>query len=109
MRRIIWWTLTLCGAVTIGSASTAAQEPRLQGRVPEPVRQTIDLLLDSARTRGLPTEPLVDRALEGATKGASGDRIVAAVRRLAGESLRNRTEDASDVLDDVDVVDDEGE
>jgi hypothetical protein len=85
MRRIIRWTIALVGAVTVGSASTHAQEPRLQGRIPEPARQTIDLLLDSARARGLPTEPLVDRALEGAVKGATGDRIVAAVRRLAGE------------------------
>jgi hypothetical protein len=82
---MIRWTIALVGAVMVGSASTHAQEPRLQGRVSEPWRRTIDLLLDSARARGLPTEPLVDRALEGAIKGAPGDRIVAAVRRLAGE------------------------
>jgi hypothetical protein len=33
----------------------------------------------------LPTEPLVDRALEGVAKGADPDRILAAVRRLSGE------------------------
>src|SRR5207249_1833573 len=33
----------------------------------------------------LPTEPLVQRALEGATKRASGDVIVTAVRRLAAD------------------------
>src|SRR6266446_1085311 len=33
---------------------------------------------------GLPVEPIIQRALEGATKGASGARIVAAVRRRAG-------------------------
>jgi hypothetical protein len=85
MRPILRWTIALFGAVTVGWASAAAQEPRLHGRIPEPARQTVDLLLDSARAQGLPTEPLVDRALEGATKGASGDLIVAAVRRLAGE------------------------
>jgi hypothetical protein len=40
-------------------------------------------LVDSARAAALPTEPLVQRALEGATKRATADRIVAAVRRLA--------------------------
>src|SRR5256886_4596409 len=42
-------------------------------------------LVDSAHTAMLPTEPLVQRALEGATKRASGDAIVAAVRRLAAD------------------------
>ena len=62
-----------------------AQEPRLQGRLPDDVRVEVDVVLTQAREAGLPTEPLVDRALEGATKGASGERILAAVRRLAGE------------------------
>ncbi|NIM52608.1 MAG: hypothetical protein GTN78_05980 [Gemmatimonadales bacterium] len=65
--------------------SALGQEPRLVGRVPEPIRTQIDALLDSARAAGLPTEPLVDRALEGASKGAAGDRILAAARRLAGD------------------------
>ena len=39
--------------------------------------------MDSARGDGLPVEPLIQRALEGATKSAPGARIVAAVRRLA--------------------------
>lgn len=64
---------------------SSAQEPRFTGRLPEPARVQVDALLDAARTEGLPIEPLVDRALEGASKGAPGDRIVAAVRRLAEE------------------------
>jgi hypothetical protein len=66
-------------------ARAAAQEPRLVGRLPDAVRVQVDAVLDSARVLGLPTEPLVDRALEGASKGADGARILAAVRRLAGE------------------------
>src|SRR5205085_548231 len=46
-------------------------------------RPIVAALVDSARAAALPTEPLVQRALEGATKRATGDRIVAAVRRLA--------------------------
>jgi len=61
------------------------QEPRLLGRVPDPARAQVDAILDAARVRGLPVEPLVDRALEGATKGAPPAAIVAAVTRLRDE------------------------
>jgi hypothetical protein len=61
------------------------QEPRLSGRVPEAVRARVDATLDAARARGLPVEPLVDRALEGAAKGAPPAAIVAAVTRLMDE------------------------
>jgi hypothetical protein len=59
-----------------------AQEPRLIGRLSDSARVQVDAILDSARREGLPTEPLVDRALEGASKRAPDDRIVGAVRRL---------------------------
>ncbi len=65
----------------------SAQEPRLVGRLPDAVRVQVDSVLDSARAVGLPTEPIVDRALEGAAKGASGDLIRSAVLRL-WEELR---------------------
>ncbi len=68
-----------------GSSWAEAQEPRLVGRLPADARLHVDAILDSARSLGLPIEPLVDRALEGASKQASGERIVTAVRRLAGE------------------------
>ena len=80
--------LSLIAAATLAAgtgARAAAQEPRFIGRLPDAVRVQVDAVLDSARALGLPTEPLVDRALEGASKGADGARIVAAVRRLAGE------------------------
>lgn len=79
-------SLIIAAGLAGGSrAPAAAQEPRLAGRLPDPVRVQVDALLDSARAAGLPTEPLVDRALEGASKRADGARIVTAVRRLAGE------------------------
>jgi hypothetical protein len=48
-------------------------------------------VVDSARAVGLPSEPLIQRALEGATKGAPGPRIVTAVRRLATDLGTART------------------
>ncbi len=62
----------------------AAQDARL-ARLDSAARASVAAIVDSARAAGLPSEPLVERALEGATKGAPGDRIVAAVRRLAGD------------------------
>jgi len=79
-------TLGLAAALGVGWAGRAlAQDPRLQGRVPESVRGAINQLVSAARADGLPTEPLVDRALEGASKGAEAQRILAAVQRLEGE------------------------
>ena len=75
----------LAAILSTVAASAFAQELRLEGRVPESVRAEIDAILDSARAQGIPTEPLVDRALEGASKGASGELIIAAVHRLADD------------------------
>ena len=60
----------------------AVQDPRL-GRLDPETRSLVVSVVDSARAVGLPGEPLIQRALEGVTKGAQGPRIVAAVRRLA--------------------------
>lgn len=57
-------------------------DPRL-ARLDPAVRPVVAALVDSARAAGLPTEPLIQRALEGTSKRAAGDRVVAAVRRLA--------------------------
>jgi len=60
----------------------AAQDPRLE-RLDPATRSLVVSVVDSAKAVGLPGEPLIQRALEGATKGALGPRIVTAVRRLA--------------------------
>ena len=73
-------------AATLVAGPVAAQagrlDPRLD-RLDSISRPMVAALVDSARAAALPTEPLVQRALEGATKRATADRIVAAVRRLA--------------------------
>jgi hypothetical protein len=67
------------GAVLIFASTVVARMVGAQGVVAPEVR----VVIDSARAAGLPTEPLVDKALEGAAKLATTDRIVAAVRVLA--------------------------
>lgn len=61
-----------------------AQDPRLARLDPE-TRVAVAGIVDSAQRAGLPSESLVQRALEGVAKGASGERITTAVRRLAAD------------------------
>jgi hypothetical protein len=67
-----------------------AQTERLAGRLDERTRAAVAALADSARLLGLPADPLVNKALEGASKGADGARIVAAVRALSADLARAR-------------------
>ena len=77
-------TLALAAALLLAGVARA-QDPRLMHRLDSTTLAAVGALMDSARTAGLPVEPLVQRTLEGAAKHAEPDRIVAAVRRLAGE------------------------
>ncbi len=91
MRYSMRW---LSGVVLLVCAPVAgAQDARLQQRLDAVTAAQVGAILDSARAAGLPTRSLTSKALEGASKGAAGARIVAAVSRLAG-SLRS----ARDVL-----------
>lgn len=71
-------------ALLLVVAQNPAQDARYERLDPD-TRARVVVLVDSARAAGLPSEPLIQRALEGATKNAAGDRIVAAVRRLAAD------------------------
>lgn len=88
-RRLVAAFVLATGLSTVASRARA-QDPRLEGRVPEATRVEIEAVLDSARARELPTEPLVDRALEGASKEAPPELILAAVSRLADEMAAAR-------------------
>ena len=80
--------LSLC--LVAPFARVAAQgDPRLE-RLDEATRPIVVALIDSARAVGLPVNPLVERALEGAIKGAPGATIATAVRRLAADLGRAR-------------------
>src|SRR6266850_6049076 len=62
-------------------ASAGAVDPRLTARLDKSTARAVQSEIDRARVEGLPTEPLVLKALEGAAKGASGRKIAAVVRR----------------------------
>jgi hypothetical protein len=70
--------------------AAAAQDARLTERLDTATASSVQQVVDAARSAGLPTEPLVQKALEGGTLGASGARIVAAVEALHGQLGRAR-------------------
>jgi hypothetical protein len=74
--------LLLFPAAICASQLAAQQDAtaRLAGRVPPAVAVAVRALADSAAARGLPADPLVDKAIEGGAKGVAPERVVAAVR-----------------------------
>lgn len=76
-----------CTAHLVPWRATSAQrdiDTRL-ARLDSTTRVIVAGVVDSARRARLPMEPLIDKALEGAQKGADGGRIVTAVRGLYAE------------------------
>jgi len=84
---VIALTLLLATA----ASSAAGQQPardatslaRLERSLDAETYRAVVRVIEQARARALPTDPLVDRALEGAMKRAPGPRISAAVSTLA--------------------------
>jgi hypothetical protein len=73
--------------LSVHPAALGAQDPRLD-RLDSSTRTQVKTVLTTAQKRGLPVEPLVQKALEGSSKRASGPRIVAAVEALLGDLSR---------------------
>ncbi len=72
-------------AALLAAAPLAAQDARLEERLPPGALPGVTATVAEARGQGLPTEPLVQRALEGAARGVEAERIVAAVREQAAQ------------------------
>jgi hypothetical protein len=86
--RVVAAMMTLLAVFTVMSA---AQSDNLAGRFPAVTETALRTLIDSARAEGLPTEPLVQRALEGVSRGAEPSRVLLAVRGLLGRLSVART------------------
>jgi hypothetical protein len=72
-------TMMLASAAGAGSDPTP-EEARLQARLDPDAAHAVIELIRSARAAGLPTQPLVGRAFEGASRGAPSAVIIGAVR-----------------------------
>src|SRR5262245_55056795 len=86
--RLRYWTALaalalLLPAPAVLAADAATDAARLKGRLEPMAEASVLAIVDSARAAGLPTSPLVARALEGASQQARSDAIVTEVRRLA--------------------------
>jgi hypothetical protein len=77
----MWLAAALIGLV-VGRAG-ADVDARLIQRLDPATAAAVGQIVESARTAGIPTGPLIATALEGSRKGAPGERIVLAVRRHA--------------------------
>jgi hypothetical protein len=90
--------LALVGSI-LSAPAAFAQDARLRDRLDPETAGRVEQMVDSARKLGLPTEPLVQKALEGKSKGAPNARIVTAVDALldalagARASLGSRSSD----------------
>ena len=86
--RILLSTLIIASALARPvHAQEALRVSDLDGRVSPALATRIRALTDSAGAARLPVSPLVDKALEGASKHAPDERIVAAVQSVLS-SLR---------------------
>ncbi len=82
------------GLALIGAARVAyAQQPADELSVDREAAAQLDRILSSARARGLPTEPIVAKARQGALLRTPSPRIVA-----AAQAVSRRLEEARDAL-----------
>ena len=90
MKRWLGLALSACLVLPLPAQSVRG---RLEGRIPSTAIPAVDSLIQLAAQDGLPTEPLIQKALEGGAKHVAGPLIVAAVQLSLGQ-LR----DARDLL-----------
>jgi hypothetical protein len=77
------WVLIL--ALLAEPLAAQAARARLEGRIPDVAVPPVDSLVQVASGEGLPTEPLIQKALEGGAKHVTAPRIVAAVQVSLGQ------------------------
>ena len=77
--------LVLIGLFAVGALQGQEPRTRLAGRVPPAALSALDSIVLLADHEGIPTEPLIQKALEGGAKGAPPATIVAAVGESASQ------------------------
>lgn len=77
----LWAVLALLGT----PLTAQSVQGRLEGRIPSDAVPVVDSLVQVALHEGLPSEPLVQKALEGGAKQVPSPRIVAAVQASLGQ------------------------
>jgi hypothetical protein len=97
--KVIWLAIALAaGGPPLHGLVAQDVAARLEGRVPPNVARAVQGIAQDARARGLPVEPLIQKAIEGGAKGVPADRVIAAVQVLAA-----RLDDARSALRDAGI------
>src|SRR2546422_100324 len=68
-----------------GAARATTARPGVEGRIPSGAIPGVDSLTQFASRGGPPTEPLIQKALEGGAKHVAGRGIIAAVQVSLGQ------------------------
>jgi hypothetical protein len=89
MRRLLQAGAMLLFAGALSASAANTDDPRLL-RLDPTTREAVSAAIDGARREGLPTEPLVDKALEGLSKNAPGQAIVRVVNSWLTDLRRAR-------------------
>jgi len=84
LRRSLRVSLGVGGLLIASTLSAGAQDTDPLAKLEQNNRVIIELLIDSAKTAGLPSQPLLSKALEGIAKKAPSRSIVDAVRKTLG-------------------------
>lgn len=91
MRWVGWCVAAMLTTASLASAQRQGDQlAQLSKALDAPTRTAVLAIVDSARVEHLPAGLLINKALEGAGKRASGPRIIAAVRALARELHESR-------------------
>jgi hypothetical protein len=94
MRKLMGFAVLVVALTAPPNAAVAlAQDARLTERLDAATRDSVWQLVEGARADKLPTEPLIQKALEGSSRAAAPAQIVRAVR-----GLRNRLSVARSAL-----------
>lgn len=75
--------ITLLALALLSMQQGTGVAQRLAGRVPPQIASLVEELGTAASARGLPIDPLVQKAIEGSAKGVAPERVATAVRLVA--------------------------
>ena len=91
MKKILLFAIALLAPLPMQAQTTAQDEAALaplRASMSASAYASLTAAVGDARRRGLPTEPLITKAQEGAAKNVPGDRIVVAVRLTSDRLAR---------------------
>ena len=103
MRALSRHVALFVGAVALTGFAWQFGDPRLTTRLDSRTRDAVSTIIENAKQDGVPTETLIDRALEGASKRANGSAIVAAVKSWA-DDLRKARQALGPASPDAEIV-----